>query len=210
MYRDKLRAAIMRERVEEVRRLVNQDTWMKSVVDKDFSLLLHLAAESGNVEIVKILIDNGADINALTNLGDTPMDRAIIFNNINVVELLLEEGFEINKSINGKTTPLCVAVVFNKLSIVEFLLKNGADATFKNKVGETPLHFAISASTTAKMDIVELLVFYGANIRARNNLGDTPYDLATQRSYKSIVEFFDLQESMLEIKEVGESEEVND
>ncbi|MDP6679982.1 MAG: ankyrin repeat domain-containing protein, partial [Verrucomicrobiota bacterium] len=53
---------------------------------------LHWVAFGGKNEIVELLILNGADVNAMNNDGDTPLDFAIKFKNTETTELLRKHG----------------------------------------------------------------------------------------------------------------------
>ena len=53
---------------------------------------LHWVAFGGKNEIVELLILNGADVNAMNNDGDTPLDFAIKFKNTETTELLHKHG----------------------------------------------------------------------------------------------------------------------
>ncbi len=59
---------------------------------------LHLACREGNFEIVKVLIENGADVNVVDNEGWTPLMRAALAGNQNITALLLDQ-----KAIASKT-----------------------------------------------------------------------------------------------------------
>jgi hypothetical protein len=65
---------------------------------------LHLAANEGHLEIVKLLIDNGADVNGDSIANLTPLHGAALAGHTEVAAFLIEKGAQIDiKSINGKT-----------------------------------------------------------------------------------------------------------
>ena len=103
---------------------------------------LHYAAENRNVEIIELLLEHGADINARLSKGngDTPLHRAIPKNdNYDVFNALLSAGADINAK-NGKgETPLYLAAVHNKEEKAYALLSAGADINAKTNKDETPI-----------------------------------------------------------------------
>ncbi|MDP3444803.1 MAG: ankyrin repeat domain-containing protein, partial [Ignavibacteria bacterium] len=87
---------------------------------------LHSAILNNNPEIVKFLIANGADINALTDQWDTPLHLAIREKNLDIINLLIQSDANfciIN--INGKTI-FHEAIDSKNLSILQVLLKHGS------------------------------------------------------------------------------------
>lgn len=65
---------------------------------------LHYASQIGNKEIVKLLIDYGANINAQTDFAQTPLHWAAKWNRADIVDLLLKAGLDINiKDFHFKT-----------------------------------------------------------------------------------------------------------
>ena len=64
---------------------------------------LHIAAIGGSVEMVKALLDKGADIDAGNGHGTTALFLAAARRHMDVVTLLLERGCDVFKKQNGKT-----------------------------------------------------------------------------------------------------------
>jgi Ankyrin repeats (many copies) len=88
---------------------------------------LILAARKSNVEAVKTLLAKGADVNAKTEYGATPLFFACDRGNVEVVQLLLDAGAEINimdKFYNSP--PVSWAVIKDHGAIVKLLLEKGA------------------------------------------------------------------------------------
>jgi len=93
---------------------------------------LMIASLRGNFQIAKLLIENGADVNASNAYGDTPLYLAAN-TSFELAKLLLEKGANVNGSYNNSLTPLMRAVIDGKLETVKLLLANGADPKFVNK-----------------------------------------------------------------------------
>ncbi len=112
-----------------------------------------------NIDIIKVLLNNGADINTQVFNGFTPLISASDGNNIEIVKLLLEYGADINKQTGSKGTALILAAVKNNVEIVKILLEHGADVNIVEITGATALDIA-EANNNQK--IVNLLLEYGS------------------------------------------------
>jgi Ankyrin repeats (3 copies)/Ankyrin repeats (many copies) len=124
---------------------------------------LHGAAYSGNLEVVRILIEyDPAYINARDDDGETPLhwaSRGHNFKDSSVVRLLLEHGADVNaQGLNG-WTPLHLASFKGALEVVRPLLEHGADVEAKDNGGETALQVAASSG---RDEVVKLLREHGA------------------------------------------------
>ena len=138
-----------------------------------FDIPLHKAVRDGNIEDVKTLILNGAEINSMDVSNNTPLDWAVCKNQILIAKLLLQNGADVN--IKGGTifdTPLHVAAGFGFLEMVEMLIRKGADIEAKDYFARKPLHLAND-------EITKILIQMGAKLDAKDNRGDTPIHTAT-------------------------------
>ena len=80
---------------------------------------LHFAAASNRIDVVKLLLLEGADINRQDEFKDTPLHNAARYNNTEVARLLLDNRADVNIENNDNETPLDKA---SKGSEVECLL----------------------------------------------------------------------------------------
>ena len=100
---------------------------------------LHEAAAFGEKpEVVSLLLDRGADINARSISGSTPLHLAASSQTVEIVALLLDRGANINARDMDRETPLHLAVRHNTSDVVELLLYRGADINARNNEGKTP------------------------------------------------------------------------
>ncbi len=116
--------------------------------DQDGNTLLHLSCCSKKgghkKELVKCLIDAGADVNATNKYGSTPLFIALTNKNIEAVDLLVHsENININKTMNNKFTPLHVAILSESIPLVKLILSSPKiNPNFGTPDGATPLHYA--------------------------------------------------------------------
>ena len=78
-------------------------------------------------EIVRLLIDNGADLNSENINGSTPLMYAIFYTNLSIVKLIVERGCDINFVNKINYTPLSFAFYRDKENIFKYLIQYGAD-----------------------------------------------------------------------------------
>ena len=136
---------------------------------------LVVAAQRGDTEIVKALIDAGADLDAArAKNAVTALFMAAQEGHVLVVEALVRAGAYVNEPSDTKSTPLMVASENGHSTIVETLLLAGADPTLENNAGVTALHFSSFFLGDSSVDIVNALLDAGATIDAQDSLGDTP------------------------------------
>lgn len=115
---------------------------------------LHLAAFGGHVEACRLLLANGAEVDALTlpteraESGDTPLMRAVWGRSIAAAELLLEGGADVD-DVDGMTgdTPLLAAARSGQPTMCQLLLEHGADLEAFNQDGEGTMDLAADAAT---------------------------------------------------------------
>jgi len=106
----------------------NNSQIVLNLLDKEtYSDSLFIACENEYLEIVKLLIENGADINKSDNYGQTPLFIACQNGYLEIVKLLIENGADINKSNNNGKTPLFIAREYQRFEITAVLIENGVD-----------------------------------------------------------------------------------
>jgi biopolymer transport protein ExbD len=122
--------------------------------------MLHVAVESDNLEIVKLLIDAGASINAKDKIGRTPIMLIDLSeeNSSGIIKLLIGKGANLNiqNKDEDNQTLLMSACDDDNLEIVKLLLESGANPNLKDNDGETAM------MKTTSEEIKSLLKKYGA------------------------------------------------
>ena len=87
---------------------------------------LHTAAVKGNLERVRLLVEQGADKDKFDSNGDTPLRLASYHGHLDVVKYLVEQGASLEKD-NIDFTPLASAACNGQLEVARYLLEQGAD-----------------------------------------------------------------------------------
>ena len=166
------------------------------------SSALHIATQEENkIEIVELLLKNGADVNDRNKDGSTPLHFATQGDNkVDIVDLLLKNGAYIHSKNKDGWTPLHFAAKGkHHLDIVKKLLgagtgeaplgKSEVEKENKNIDGQTPLLLAVASNN---LEIVKSLLITGANIDSQDVEGNTALHLASRESnpmYNEMVEF---------------------
>jgi len=85
--------------------------------------LLHCAICRGNKEIIKLLLDNDANVDVIDQAGKTPLHYAVIFKNKKIVKLLLDNYAKVDAKDQADKTPLFYAIIANNKEIKNILLE---------------------------------------------------------------------------------------
>lgn len=132
---------------------------------------LHLAAEAGDLNKAKLLIQKGVSVNARDVYQKTPLHYASENDRTAMVQLLLKSGAQLNALDEFHRSPLHVSVKRCYAATVKLLLKRGAEVDVKDYQGNSALHFATDKRHSK---IIRLLFFHGADIQIKNDEKETP------------------------------------
>ncbi|MBQ8870727.1 MAG: ankyrin repeat domain-containing protein [Alphaproteobacteria bacterium] len=91
------------------------------------------------IEMTKLLIDNGADVNLVSSLGTPLMNAVTNVWNLDIVKMLIEAKADLNATDKNGRTALFYAYASNNDAVVELLIENGADTSLKDVDGKTYL-----------------------------------------------------------------------
>jgi ankyrin repeat protein len=165
---------------------------------KDRQTPLHVASYFENVEIVRLLLDHGADLDAATgDWGEKPLHKVSygkyrsLEDGAHVAQLLLDRGTDMNTRCKDQQTPLHLASYFGNVEIVRLLLNRGADLEAAvGDLGEKPLHRVSYGEYRSQEDgvhVAQLLLDRGADVNTRRNDHQTPLHIASNYGNVEIV-----------------------
>jgi ankyrin repeat protein len=117
------------------------------------------AAHAGRLDVVRALIDAGADVNATDERGWGPLAKAVYNPDLDrgfadVVEMLIQAGANVEAAIGYGIRPLMLAAGYGETAVVETLLKAGADVLARNDGGLTAL---MMVKEKFYVDVINLL-----------------------------------------------------
>ncbi|GFU19540.1 ankyrin-3 [Nephila pilipes] len=181
---------------------------------------LHIAAENGHIIVVKILLENGFEIDAKGETT-TPLHCAIFYDQWETAQLFLLNEANPNARDQKGLTPLHIAVMKGNTDVVEILLEKKADIFIKDYQNNSVIDLAVCynqldtvklllmnekidvnvkgyldrtllhyCALTGSLEMTEYLVKSGANIHARCRNGHKPIHLAAAKGFVKIVEFY--------------------
>jgi len=174
---------------------------------------LVLAGYTPHTNIVALLLDNGADVNAQDQTSMSALHCAAYKGWTDTARILLEHGADLSLTNSYGSTPLREAVGKGPPDLVALLLDSGASVSIRDQRGWQPLHAALRSSalsSSARVSIVTDLLDHGANPNFLNpggweedsrhdshigyrppgnpNRGNTPLAIARSNGFTNIVE----------------------
>jgi ankyrin repeat protein len=136
--------------------------------------LVHVAYHAGALDALRLLVEAGADADALDRRKRSVLMLAAADNNAAVVQLLTGAG----RTVHGtRESALLLAVAANAQDAVRLLLAAGADASWSDESGTSALS---TAARLGQAELVKLLLTHGASINAVDRAGRSALWLAAR------------------------------
>lgn len=145
--------------------------------------LMHTAM-IGDINVMKLLIDAGADVNRNDCKGNTALLISSQQVHGDIVKLLINSGADVNIPDETGNTALMMASEQGNENMIDVLLKSGADVNTVGSDDTTALSIAISVNRGRCVDI---LVEAGANVNIGNDRGETPLMFAAHKGDISLI-----------------------
>ena len=123
---------------------------------------LMIAVRANEIELVKYLVEQGADVNAENANGETPVFY-IVRNNGEMFNYLIAQNADVSHETNNNTTLLITASRNKHFAAIRFLLENGANIEDKDEAGFTAFHHVISPHDRDH-EVINMFLERGADI----------------------------------------------
>lgn len=175
----------------------DQRAWLQQR-DKLGRRAIHLAAERGHYEFVRMLLDENDDSNSPIQAdvhrpiysnpdnGQTPLHRAAWGDSLETVQLLLDRGSDVNAADRSGNTALHIAADMGFGRVVKRLCEQAqTHVGVQGQDGLTPLHYA---ALRGHDDIAKILIARNAPLDTRDKLGRTPLHCAAGNGQVSVAE----------------------
>lgn len=160
--------------------------------------ILLQAVLHNQIDIVKLLIEDGANINIKNQQGENALVASVIFNEDDTIfDYLLDNGID-KDIIVVSGLPLITSTMFRNKKRIYKLLENGANPNLSNKFNQTSLHYAVNSENRIDSPtIIKLLIDYGANVDLCNYNNETPLYTAVSQ-YKLLMNNHEMIDILLE------------
>ena len=176
--------AANRSHVDVLRYLVEELKINVNTQNSEGNYSLIAAVIGGNIEVVKYLIRNGANLNLKDDtktadyknlsLYGTPLIHAVTSGKMHIAKFLADTGANLNIKTNSGYSALMLAIILNKFDIARYLIDKGADVNDQDANGYSVL---MQAGIQVKFDLVKLLIEKGANVNLPNSKGKNILDV---------------------------------
>lgn len=163
------------------------EEWLDAGLSPDFlgsriGTGLMIGAWEGKLELMRLFISRGADINRLNDNGESALALAAFRGHLDAVKWLLERGARLNTPPR-QWSALHYAVFAGHTAVADYLIAQGADIDATSTNGSSVLMMAIYEG---KEDLARKLIEKGANRNVKNDWGDGALEWAMRHNHLNI------------------------
>ncbi len=152
------------DRVHVVAELLDAQPQLLNVLSSEGFTALHMSSYYGAPDAVQLLIERGADVNAVTKnfLTNMPIHAAAAGRRLAICEMLLEHGADVNAKQHGGFTAIMAPAQHGDRELVEMFLSHGADVSTETDEGKTA---ADIAAAQGNIEIAAMLRAVGRRVK---------------------------------------------
>jgi len=169
-----------------------------------FNKTICFAAKAGDIEIVKMLVNEGADVNYYSiNAPSPPIYVACKEGHFEVVKYLIQKGAYINPPSGTSTekrfySPFIAAAHGGHIEILRYLIEKGADIHYRNSYGYNAIWHAVSGggAVTNELPRISSRTHYGSSMTTTETL----YNIANPEFIQAVERY---QKTILFLKKIG-------
>lgn len=154
-----LMVAVRAGRKEIVLWLIQQGAKVNAVTKRENGTALLGACDRGHVDVIRVLVEHGANVNHADSQGWTPLLAALSQNQTATAQYLITNGANIDVQLRNGRSALMVAAERGNAELVQLLIEKGASINHTDEGGE---HALLEATIAGRTDVVSLLVKKGA------------------------------------------------
>jgi len=218
LFAQDIHTAVQQGNAQRVREILTEDPRLVNMKDETGRTPLHWAARSQNLDIMVLLLDQGADVNAQDDNGIAALHSLVVRGNKEGVELLLRNGADVNIVDTEGTPPLAYTMNYfiYHHDIADMLMDNGADPFLLKDQGIALLHRAATRghermvayliekgvdtiqSNTCDLlhfisfggigEIVDYILKKDCNVDEKDRYGMTPLHYAAAKGHRQVME----------------------
>ena len=150
---------------------------------------LHIAIDGGNVDLIKFLLENGADVHALDGDQISPLFKTLrpsCNSDLEIVQLLIKHGADIAAVCESGSNAVHMACLNEDPRYFEYFMTFTPDLNVKTNDGYNMLHFAVQSGNFV---VVKMLLDLGVDINAATNCLDTALSISMNTNNFEMVQY---------------------
>lgn len=183
---DDIHNAVQQGDLTKTQNLIAKDPALLNSKTEDGMTPLHVAVMGGHKELMKFLIQEGANIDALDKEGRTPLLNAIMFKKSELAHMLIEKGADVRIRCKEGANAIIYALFFGPEDLIEPILDNGQDVNERYWGGATIMQ---GAAAMGHKNAMSILFEKGADVNASSERGETALYFGVREGKAEIVEW---------------------
>ncbi|KAJ3028519.1 UNVERIFIED_CONTAM: hypothetical protein HDU68_001515 [Siphonaria sp. JEL0065] len=172
---------------EAVRQLLRAGVSVEIKTTSFKETCLHLAADMGRVEVIELLLENGANADAKDSISMTPLHLAAQHGYLEIVRALVDHGAKVEPKDSQGQSPFYFAIKNEHIPVAEYLASKGATVRCTDAYGQT---CAFVATIDGRLESLKFLAKHGVPLDAENpEDGSTPLVYAVSQDLPEVVQY---------------------